>query len=184
MAERHFLHVEVAHQRYQTFQARRERRGLSIEIDEEKSLPHLRRDLGQPAARLIEVFAPFDERRAQEPAPQVVGPCVIGALEMLRVAAPARDRHPAVPADVGEHPQPAVPVAYDQQRLPEQIDGPVVARRRRLLDPPDAEPLPAEHFVDFEREELRRGVEAGRHAPCLPVGPVEAGAKGLVHAFR
>ena len=54
----------------------------------------------------------------------------------------------------------------------------------RLGDPADADPLPAEQLVDLERQELRRGVEAGRHAPGLPVRSAEAGPKCGAHAFR
>ena len=102
----------------------------------------------------------------------------------MRVAASVRDRHAAMPADIGEHPKPAVFGAHHQQWLAEQVDGPVIAGRRRLLDAADAHPLLAEQLVDLERQELRRRVEAGRHAPGLVVRPVEAGAKGLAHAFH
>ena len=184
VAEHHVFHVVVAHQRHQAFQPRPERRGLPVEIDEEESLPHLHRDLGQSAARLVEIVAALDERRAHEPPAQVVGPGVIRALEMLRVAGSARDRHAAVPADVGKHSQPAVPGAYHQQRLPEQIDRPVVAGSRRLLYPTDADPFRAEQRLYFGRQEFRRCVEAGRHPPCLPVRTAETGAKRLANTFH
>ena len=103
---------------------------------------------------------------------------------MLRVAASVRDRHAAVPADIGEHPKPAVFGAHHQQRLAEQVDGPVVAGRRRLLDAADAQPFLSEQLVDLDLQELRRRVEAGRHAPGPVVRPVEAGAKRLAHAFH
>ena len=184
VTEHHVLHVVVAHQGHEPLEPRRERRRLPVEVDEEESLPHLRRDLGQPAARRVEIIAPLDERRPQQPAPQVVGPRVVRALEMLRAAATARDRHPAVPAHVGEHPKPVVVAPHHQQRLTEQVRRPVVAGRRRLLGAADAHPLPAEQLLGLDRQEFGGRVEVRRHAPCLSMRTVEAGAKRLAHALR
>ena len=74
---------------------------------------------------------------------------------MIRVASSVRDRHAAVPADIGEHPKLTVFGPHHQQRLAEQVDGPVVAGRGRLLDAADAHPLLAEQLVDLERQKFR-----------------------------
>ena len=116
--------------------------------------------------------------------PQIVDPCVVGALKVPGVAAPVRDRCTSMAADVRVHLQPAVLAAHDQQGLAEQVRCPVIAGRRSLLDATDADPLLAEQLVDFEGQELRRGVEAGRHPPGPFVRPVETGAQRLADALH
>ena len=88
------------------------------------------------------------------------------------MAAPARDRHAAVPADVGEHPQPPVPGTYHQQRLPQQIDRPVIARRRGPPRRGRCRPIPC--GTD------RRLRAPGTPARCRsrPASPTPAGETG------
>ncbi len=81
---------------FQRSEARRERRRLRIEVDEDESVPGFQLQLRQAEARLVEVARAAHRRGADELAVESIGPVMVGADERARVAAAFGDEHAPV----------------------------------------------------------------------------------------
>ena len=87
---------------------------------------------------------------------EVVDPGVVRALEPDGLAARLLDdRRPAVAADVEERPQLAVATAGDEQRLVVDLRREVRPGGRRVLLPPDDDPVAAEPLLPLELVDRR-----------------------------
>ena len=64
-------------------QAWRERIGVSVEIDENKALPHFMPDLRQPNLLGLESGCALHFRSTAKPTIQLVSPCMVGTNEYL-----------------------------------------------------------------------------------------------------
>ena len=128
-----------------------ELRALGVEADEDEPLPQPDANGRQPRGLQAEVVEILGVLGADEPSIEVVDPGVVGALEADRL--PARlldDRRPAVTADVVERPDHAVTGADDDERLVVHLGQEVGPGRRRVLLPPDDEPVAPEPALALE----------------------------------
>ena len=130
------------------------------EVHEDEALPDLDRD--RPEA----VFGPVDlvflhERRADQLSVERIAPGVVAALDR---AAQATGRllvtqaRPAMTTDVVEATQLAVLAPYDEDALPDHIDGKKIAGFGERVDPARIDPVPEEDLLPFDGEDLRRVV--------------------------
>src|ERR1700682_910079 len=103
-------------------------------------------------------------RRAEEPAIEIVGPAMIGALDASREIPLARraDARAAVPADVVERPQDDRAIAHDDDAFAGKFAQEIIARVGDALGPAGAEPAMEVEAPHLPAKNCRVGVVTRR----------------------
>ena len=149
-----------------------ERRRLGIRVDEQQRAPGLDRQLAQADPVELELRA---ARCGAQPAVELVGPRVVGALQRGAVASTRGDERAAVAADVQQGVQLAVAVARDHDRHVSDGGREEVARLRSVLGWAGVLPAVTKDALLLPPQQLGIGVPAPRkRALRSPGGQIHA----------
>ena len=137
--------------------------GVAAGVGEQPAVPlgHTHRD--ERALGPLEDVSLAEARRTLELPVEPVGPGVVRAADELAagLAAHRQKLVPAVEADVVEGAQSAVLAAHEEDRLPAQSDGALVAGVCEAVGAADADPAPVEEVLLFPLEHGPVGVSLG-----------------------
>jgi hypothetical protein len=145
-----------------------ERRGLAIEIHENKVLPGVHSHRHQPIFRAIEVTHAFELHHSFERAVVPVRPAVIGAAELFRAALRFRhDRRGMVPAHVVKPAQSAIFPACHDDGFTRESGREKISFLSHLVCAANHLPRPAKHTLLLELFDLRVEIPRRGNGPSV-----------------